>query len=214
MGRKSCCPRVVRRWQVIYHGIREVRKREISIEFSYAKEDLADVRLRLFFPSSKVFNVRWEIPGRMSHMSHRGVKGGGKVAGCHLLLCPQPAFCSLITFQHCARHHLFSMKVLPQAALALRGHCPTREHMTLWAECGPSVSHNLPTVCWVIYMDVSDSLMPTCSFVAKENFLFNLYPYASFLSKGHTWTIVCGFFPRVSCIERRTVTQNSPWCQS
>ena len=55
-GKEELLPRVVRGGRLCTMGVEEVRKREVSIELSYAKEDLqntrglAIVKLRLFFP--------------------------------------------------------------------------------------------------------------------------------------------------------------------
>ena len=57
----------------------EVRKREVSKGFSYAKEDLQDtgglaiVTLKMVFPTSKALTLRQlETFWRMSHISYSG----------------------------------------------------------------------------------------------------------------------------------------------
>lgn len=94
----------------------------------------------------------------------------------------------------------------PPGALALRCHCPMPERVALWAECDLSVSHNLPTVWWTIYMDVSDSLVPTCSFSTKE-ISFSIYTLCFLTFKRPCLDHCLWFLPGASWTGRKTVTQ-------
>ena len=64
MGRKSCCPRLVRGGLLYTWELGEIGKREILRGFSNAKEDLQDtrglavVKLKIVFPSNKALTLR------------------------------------------------------------------------------------------------------------------------------------------------------------
>ena len=70
----------------------EVRKRQISKGFSYAKEDLPEpgglaiVKLKIVYPSSRSLTLRQLATSRgMSHISHPGV---GSFMGWQFVLFP------------------------------------------------------------------------------------------------------------------------------
>jgi len=102
-GQKELLHQGLEEWLIIYSGVGGSKEKEVfKKELSYAKEDRSTryqrschCQVKVVFPSSKVLTFRWEIPGRMSHVSHPGV-GWGEVAGCKLVPCPRLAFCSLI----------------------------------------------------------------------------------------------------------------------